>query len=109
VIDLDNNTAIKLTTALYYTPNMRSIQAEGIKPDIKLDEVTVAAKTEEGFKPIKEADLSGHLSNGNKQKALEKAKQMSGDKDRLALATEDYPVYEALNLLKGLNLLNARK
>jgi len=109
VIDLDNNTAIKLTTALYYTPNMRSIQAEGIVPDIKLDEVTVAAKTEEGFKPLKEADLSGHLDNGSKKKALEKAKQMSDDKDRLTLATEDYPVYEALNLLKGLNLLNARK
>jgi len=110
VIDLDNNTAIKLTTALYYTPNMRSIQAEGIVPDIKLDEVTVAAKTEEGFKPLKEADLSGHLSNGSKKKALEKAKKMSGDKkDSIALATEDYPVYEALNLLKGLNLLNARK
>ena len=109
VIDLQNNTAIKLTTALYYTPNMTSIQAEGIKPDIKLDEVTVAAKTEEGFKPLKEADLSGHLSNGEKKNsALEKAKQESADKKRLALASEDYPVYEALNLLKGLHLLKNR-
>lgn len=109
VIDLRNRTAIKLTTALYYTPSMRSIQAEGIKPDIKLDELTVAAKTDDGFKPLKEADLSGHLANGNGGKKKGKAGREVGDKDRLALASEDYPVFEALNLLKGLHLLSTQK
>ncbi len=109
VIDLRNRTAIKLTTALYYTPSMRSIQAEGIKPDIKLDAVTVAAKTDESFKPLKEADLSGHLSNGNGGRKKGKAEQADSDKGRLALASEDYPVFEALNLLKGLHLLSTRK
>ena len=103
VIPLGNNSALKLTTARYYTPSGRSIQAEGIAPDIVLEHLQVAAKEDNGFKPLKEADLTGHLENGN-------AKKKTGEKvpakgDMLALASEDYPVYEALTLLKGLNLL----
>ena len=103
VIPLGNNSALKLTTARYYTPSGRSIQAEGIAPDIVLEHLQVAAKVDNGFKPLKEADLTGHLENGN-------AKKKTGEKlpakgDMLALASEDYPVYEALTLLKGLNLL----
>lgn len=107
VIDLQNNTAIKLTTALYYTPDMRSIQAEGIHPDIRLSDVTVAAKTDEGLKPLREADLGGHLMNGSGGDGDTDTEGKEGD--NLSLASDDYPVFEALNLLKGLHLLNNRE
>ena len=104
VIPLGNNSALKLTTARYYTPSGRSIQAEGIVPDIELEHLQVAAKDENGFKPLKEADLTGHLKNS--KDADKKDKQKNGD--LLALASDDYPVYEALNMLKGLNLLSRK-
>ena len=105
VIPLGNNSALKLTTARYYTPSGRSIQAEGIVPDIALEHLQVAAKEDNGFKPLKEADLTGHLENKkDKKKPVEEPK----NGDLLALASDDYPVYEALNMLKGLNLLAPR-
>ncbi|HRQ04484.1 MAG TPA: S41 family peptidase [Nitrosomonas halophila] len=58
ILPLGNNTAIKLTTARYYTPNGQSIQAKGITPDI-LDE-----ETGSNSRLLREADLSRHLSNG---------------------------------------------
>lgn len=63
ILPLGNNTAIKLTTARYYTPNGQSIQAKGITPDI-LDK---SAKDE--FERLREADLDHHLSNGRPQEA----------------------------------------
>ncbi|HHH43169.1 MAG TPA: S41 family peptidase [Gammaproteobacteria bacterium] len=105
ILPLSNGTAVKLTTARYYTPSGRSIQAEGIVPDIRLEPVRVS-KVERSFDPIKEADLSGHLSNGNGKKA--KKKTGAGDKEKTkqeeeeSLAQKDYQLYEALNLLKGL-------
>ena len=99
ILPLSNGTAVKLTTARYYTPSGRSIQAEGIKPDIQLDQVRVSA-VERTFDPIKEADLSGHLSNGNGDKD-KSAKQKDAD-EKESLAQTDYQLYEALNLLKGL-------
>jgi carboxyl-terminal processing protease len=59
ILPLGNNTAIKLTTARYYTPNGRSIQAKGIVPDIVLDD---GASDDESLK-LREADLNGHLTN----------------------------------------------
>lgn len=115
VIDLQNKTAIKLTTALYYTPDMRSIQAEGIHPDIELSNVTVAAKTDDGLTPLREADLGGHLMNGSSDDESQTdngdspdAEQGDSD-DQDSLVQDDYPVFEALNLLKGLDLLTNRK
>jgi carboxyl-terminal processing protease len=106
ILPLSNGTAVKLTTARYYTPSGRSIQAEGIVPDIELDQIRVSA-VENSFDPIKEADLSGHLSNGNGKKSNKK----SGDDDEQEdeqedepLAQSDYQLYEALNLLKGLSI-----
>ena len=107
VVPLGSNRAIKLTTARYYTPSNRSIQAEGIEPDIVLDHLKIAAHEEQGFKQIKEADLSGHLENDTDKKKSAKKDKKNG-KDTAKLARDDYPVYEALNLLKGLNLLSAR-
>ncbi len=100
ILPLSNGTAVKLTTARYYTPSGRSIQAEGIVPDIELDQVRITA-VENSFEPIKEADLSGHLSNGNGKKTDKKSS--AEDKvEEEPLAQRDYQLYEALNLLKGL-------
>ncbi|WJW75551.1 S41 family peptidase [Thiohalobacter sp. IOR34] len=97
IIPLSGGTAVKLTTARYYTPSGRSIQAEGIKPDIELENVRVAA-VESAFKPIKEADLSRHLENGNAKNGKKQPKKAK----KASLAKSDYQLYEALNLLKGL-------
>ncbi len=100
ILPLSNGTAVKLTTARYYTPSGRSIQAEGIVPDIELDQVRVSA-VESSFEPIKEADLSGHLSNGNGKKS-DKESDENEEQEEESLAQSDYLLYEALNLLKGL-------
>jgi len=99
ILPLSNGTAVKLTTARYYTPSGRSIQAEGIKPDIELDQVRVSA-VERSIDPIKEADLSGHLSNGKSKKSKKSTEE--GEEAEESLAETDYQLYEALNLLKGL-------
>ncbi len=101
ILPLSNGTAVKLTTARYFTPSGRSIQAEGIKPDIELDQVRVSA-VEGSFEPIKEADLSGHLSNGSGAGGKKSGDKASDEKE--SLAQSDYQLYEALNLLKGLSL-----
>ncbi|MCU7865801.1 MAG: S41 family peptidase, partial [Candidatus Thiodiazotropha sp. (ex Lucinoma borealis)] len=65
IIPITDSAAVKLTTARYYTPSGNSIQAEGIKPDIELEDLTVSKVEESKVKPIKESNLSGHLENGN--------------------------------------------
>ncbi len=102
ILPLSNGTAVKLTTARYYTPSGRSIQAEGIKPDIELDQIRVSA-LDGSFEPIKEADLSGHLSNGNGDTDEGAGDNKDGGKKE-SLAQSDYQLYEALNLLKGLSI-----
>ncbi len=109
IVKLGNNTALKMTTARYYTPNDRTIQAKGITPDIKLSNIKVAVK-DGGNRYIKEADLKGHLKNDKNPNIENQINKKSKDskKDK-PLASKDYPLYEALNLLKGLHLLNAKK
>jgi carboxyl-terminal processing protease len=113
ILPMENGAALKLTTARYYTPSGRSIQAEGVTPDIALDPVKVE-EVEESAGTLKEADLSRHLSNGEGSAEPEgKPKETDGDKGaqgkdkekRPSLAKEDYPLYAALNLLKGLHIL----
>lgn len=106
IIPISDSAAVKLTTARYYTPSGRSIQAEGIKPDIELEEVKVSKVESNGVKPIKEANLSGHLTNGNGESPAEQ--QESADSENESLADKDYQLGEALNLLKGLAILGAR-
>ena len=72
ILPTNGTAAIKLTTARYYTPSGRSIQAEGIKPDIVLAKVKLESLKATGFTPVKESDLSHHLGNGkNKDKEEE--------------------------------------
>ena len=117
ILPLGNGAAVKLTTARYYTPNGRSIQAEGIKPDIELKSLKVADDSADAAL-IKEADLTGHLQNdgGNgAAPATDDAEPpplpsipqttVGSDSD---LAKDDYQLYEALNMLKGMTLLQSR-
>ena len=106
ILPLNNEKAIKLTTALYFTPNGRSIQAEGIIPDIWVDRSTVTRMKNNPWRPI-EKNLPKHLNNGNdKDSEPEAAASESAD---LELASKDYQLNEALTLLKGLNILNKSK
>jgi len=105
ILPMNNGTAVKITTALYFTPNGRSIQAEGIVPDIKIEPLKVA-KADKSLERIKEADLSGHLSNGNGKKNAKKGNLK--DEKEIPLSEKDFQLYEALNLLKGMNILHAR-
>lgn len=107
IIPMSNDTAVKLTTARYFTPSGRSIQAEGIQPDIELEALKIAKAEGNGFEPVKEADLSHHLSNGNaKHKEADEAETPSDSEE--SLANQDYALHEALTLLKGLYILDSR-
>ncbi|GLQ51667.1 S41 family peptidase [Dyella flava] len=102
VLPLDADHAVKLTTARYYTPNGTSIQAEGIKPDIPLADLTVA-KVDDSQEPISsEADLPHHLAN--EAAASGGDNNSDGSADNAKLATTDYALSQALNILKGLAL-----
>ncbi|MDI1291487.1 MAG: S41 family peptidase [Methylobacter sp.] len=101
ILPTSNGSAVKLTTARYYTPSGRSIQAEGIEPDITLARVKLEAMEKSEFNPVKEADLSHHLQNGKDKEALDK--KLDSDKDSLEA---DYPLYQALTLLKGISIMS---
>ena len=118
VRQLGPDTALKITTARYYTPNGRAIQAKGIVPEVMLDE------TENGnvFSALRtrEADLEKHLSNGKeaedkkdpaREKAREEALKKLEEESKKPVAErrlpefgsdKDFQLAQALNQLKGL-------
>jgi carboxyl-terminal processing protease len=108
ILPLSSDSALKLTTARYYTPSGRSIQAEGITPDIVLEPIEVA-QVETNIEPLKEADLTHHLENGNGDKPAKDKESGKDDSSKgESLVKDDYMLYEALNLLKGLVILQDR-
>ncbi|MGV6826885.1 MAG: S41 family peptidase [bacterium] len=101
IIPVTETIAIKFTTARYYTPNGRSIQAEGIVPDIELKPLKLA-KAKKKSRAIKEADLANHLANPDGEEGdNDSPDNGNGSK----LAESDFAVHEALNLLKGMAIL----
>jgi len=110
---------MRLTTARYYTPSGRSIQAKGIEPDIKVDLARIESLA---FDRVRESDLKGALdkSNGEKKKKpandnkdadasdAEDAADAPADKEE-AEAIEDYQLSRALDLLSGLKLYRESK
>jgi carboxyl-terminal processing protease len=102
ILPTSSGAAVKLTTARYYTPSGRSIQAEGIEPDITLARVKLESLDNLDFTPVKEADLSHHLQNGKKTASERKAEE---DKNKENLDMKDYALHEALNLLKGISIM----
>lgn len=115
VLPLKNKRALKLTTAQYFTPNGRSIQAEGIVPDIALKTLKVETETQkDGDFRYTEADLRGHLDNPKDKPKLisegekgkdDKSSKKSDDINSSGLAETDFQLYEALNILKGITIL----
>jgi len=102
VIPLEkNHGALRLTTALYYTPSGKSIQAHGIEPDIEVTD----AKIEKSSKAERdsEADLKGHLE-AQLQNALEDAKKEKLDDDNLNLYDQDYQLARAIDLIRGIDV-----
>ncbi|MBB3121867.1 S41 family peptidase [Pseudoduganella violacea] len=111
---LTADTAVKLTTARYYTPNGRAIQAKGIVPDMAIDDTPDG----EGIDSLRlrEADLEKHLANGNGEEEVKsrngRVDELEEEQRILALARkhkpiefgskEDFPLAQALNHLKGL-------
>jgi len=113
IVPISNGAALKITTARYYTPNGRSIQASGIEPDIITEEARLT-KSETADR-LKEADLARHLENGDeplKKKAEPKKEDNQNDKKNAetgkAPTVEDYQLQEALNLLKGITFFRAQ-
>ncbi|MES0326610.1 MAG: S41 family peptidase [Gammaproteobacteria bacterium] len=106
--ELRSGGAVKITTARYFTPAGRSIQGEGITPDIPLDELKVTEADSDKISRLKESDLGNHITNPNKTDEEIKKENIAKeetDKKKKVLATEDYQLHEALTLLKGLNIL----
>lgn len=119
VMPLDESSAIKLTTARYFTPSGRSIQALGIEPDIIVNPAKITEVNNQPF--FSEAELSGHLSNGNEDKQNSESQsegKESGDQDassdsengaagqsEASRIDQDYQLRSALNLLKGLTIM----
>ncbi|MBU3059214.1 S41 family peptidase [Pseudomonas indica] len=101
VLPLNNDRGLKLTTALYYTPNGRSIQAQGIEPDIEVGRAKLTR--EQDGENFREADLQGHLGNGNGGEDKPSSKQKERSKDPRP-QDDDYQLGQALNLLKGLSV-----
>lgn len=103
IMPLSSGGALRLTTARYYTPDGRSIQAEGIKPDIIVHQLNVS-NIEEVFS-IREADLGGHLmSDGATQELFDQIREddEAAEEDEQPLVVRDFQLYQALNLLKGM-------
>ncbi|MBQ14572.1 MAG: peptidase S41 [Gammaproteobacteria bacterium] len=100
VLPLDERRAIKLTTSLYFTPGGRSIQAQGIVPDIEVGEALVTRRSR-NVAQYNEADLAGRLDNGNDEEAVTEMQEALISAEQVLV--NDYPLNEALNLLKGIN------
>lgn len=113
ILPMNNNAALKLTTAHYYTPSGRSIQAEGIQPDITLNKLEFSALKDDDDEPlIDESKLHNSLQNPNNSAnkianpADQNLPETTNEDDQEALVKKDYAIYEALNLLKGLNIID---
>jgi carboxyl-terminal processing protease len=116
VLPLGNGTGIKLTTAKYYTPGGRSIQAKGIVPDIVVEDPASAGR-DSGIFRLREADLDKHLLNDNPSdnkpdtagRNTLSPPDNNEDGDRIKPAEfgsqDDYQLNQALNLLKGIQIL----
>lgn len=104
VLSLGEKYGLKLTTARYFTPNGRSIQAQGIEPDILVERAKLSEKQVRDT--YRESDLAGHLSNGNSEQEQENDEALDSNQSRIQSMLEtDFQLQEALNLLKAIDIL----
>ena len=102
VMNISDNEAVKLTTARYYTPSGRSIQAQGVIPDVLVEPREFKASVKRNTR-IKENDLPGHLENNDKAGKKAPVKKVKSDEVEKLLSS-DYQLNEAFNVLNGLIL-----
>ena len=107
ILPLGNGTAIKLTTARYFTPSGQSIQAKGITPDIIVEDATIETKQSSPLMR-KEADLKNRLDNPQGGDGSEAQEVETIDASASSDEPADYQLGQALNLLKGLQILSSR-
>lgn len=110
VIPLGDDSAIKLTTALYHTPNGSVIQTKGIQPNVVVPELNVSEKDIKGLLDIDESDYINALNNEGEKKTFQDilGKLREQRKAELKLAKEDYQLYEALMMLKGISAVGRK-
>jgi carboxyl-terminal processing protease len=112
MLGLEDGYGLKLTTARYYTPSGRSIQAKGIAPDIYLEDITLSSFEDAINLRSQEKDLKNHLSAESpnelsEEDILEIQDEITDDRDKeyIELLREDYFVHEAINVLKALKVI----
>ena len=101
IIPLPGHGAMRLTTARYYTPSGRSIQAKGIDPDIVVEAAKIEKPTEKGDKPVKTSDVKKDDSGDDPPE------QSSVDPAVMGTAA-DYQLARAVDMLRGIALFNGR-
>lgn len=104
VIPLDKTHALKLTTALYYTPSGRQIQNEGVKPDVVVENLKVTSATPDAalMAPIREFELKNHLKGKSADGKSSDGKSPTTDRsDYTDLAQQDFQLYEAIKILEA--------
>ncbi|MEE3003586.1 MAG: S41 family peptidase [Pseudomonadota bacterium] len=107
VIPIDYESAIKLTTSLYYTPNGTSIQANGIIPDVfapytKMPKQEQRNNIEKVFEELNESNLSGHLTANSNLNQDNTSKILARKEEQAKLAYDDFQLYQALNLVDAM-------
>jgi carboxyl-terminal processing protease len=105
IIPLSDNSGLRLTTARYFTPSGRSIQAKGISPDIVVEKLELTATEKKDTMHIRESDLENHFETDKKapeeEKKVEKMPVYKTDEQ----VKSDYQILRALDLLKGWDIL----
>ena len=104
IVPIDETSALKLTTARYFTPSGRSIQAQGIKPDIELERGEFKTLASADLKDVKESDLMRHLDDTETETET-KTEEEGSASESPSLVADDFQLAEALNVLKALNIL----
>jgi carboxyl-terminal processing protease len=99
IVPIDDTSALKLTTARYFTPAGRSIQAQGITPDIALERGEFKPLEAVEVQDLKESDLVRHLEEQTSESAPNE------EAEKVSLVAEDFQLAEALNVLKGITIL----
>lgn len=113
LMELGNNSGMKLTTAQYYTPSGRSIQAEGITPDIFVEQAKIEYPKKDDSKKFSEASLKNHLKSDKEKEKKEELTVLVKSKHDPMVASdmykEDYQYSKAYDLIIGISIMQEEK